>query len=180
MLFLYGLYHLLIYLLGLDFEDYLIWLARCFSHWQKIVIPAWMPESSHRDVKLCLAPRLNNAAVVSASYHPWHWILASMPVWRCWLRFLANQVVFWKQIKNILISKILQPDPSIKSMDGVYWNLTQQRWSCYVDESHSIPTGLINAWVSQTIQYGSTMWGRVRASTMASRLCLPLLCTHGP
>ncbi|MDD5321955.1 MAG: hypothetical protein PHD43_15365 [Methylococcales bacterium] len=46
----------------------------------KVVIPAWMPESSHRDVKLCLALRLNNASVASASYHPWHWIPASMPV----------------------------------------------------------------------------------------------------
>jgi hypothetical protein len=29
-------------------------------------------ESSHRDVKLCLVPRLNNASVVSLRYHPWH------------------------------------------------------------------------------------------------------------
>jgi hypothetical protein len=44
------------------------------------VIPAWMPESSHRDVKLYLAPRQNNAVAVSENYHPWLWIPASMPV----------------------------------------------------------------------------------------------------
>ena len=30
-------------------------------------------ESSHRDVKLCLAPRLDNATAVSESYPPWHY-----------------------------------------------------------------------------------------------------------
>ncbi|MFZ4700230.1 MAG: hypothetical protein ACOYMG_09260 [Candidatus Methylumidiphilus sp.] len=40
------------------------------------VIPAWMPESSHRDVNL----RMTQALVQAACYHPWHWIPASLPV----------------------------------------------------------------------------------------------------
>jgi hypothetical protein len=42
------------------------------------VIPAWMPESSHMDVNLWAALRLNPVTVVSENYHPWHWIPASM------------------------------------------------------------------------------------------------------
>jgi hypothetical protein len=38
--------------------------------------------------------QLNQGTTASFYYHPWHWIPASMPVWRRWLGFLANQEHF--------------------------------------------------------------------------------------
>ena len=40
------------------------------------VVPAGMPESRHREVKL----RITQVSLESPSYRPWHWILASLPV----------------------------------------------------------------------------------------------------
>jgi len=38
----------------------------------------------------------------------------------------------------------------------------------------------MSAGISQTVRHWGTMWGRVRTNTMASRICLSLLCLHRP
>jgi hypothetical protein len=57
-----------------------ILISKMFQPEQKFVIPAWMPESSHRDVEAMSGTAPCNAAAVSESYHSWHWIPAFLPV----------------------------------------------------------------------------------------------------
>jgi len=46
------------------------------SHAPNAVIPAWMPESSHREVNLRVGTQTLGQP---ARYRPWLWIRASMP-----------------------------------------------------------------------------------------------------